>query len=46
MGLNLKDPIGMEATINQITGVVTCGLFAARAADRLLIGAPDGVQEV
>jgi ribose 5-phosphate isomerase A len=45
-GLNLKDPLAMEATLNQITGVVTCGLFAARAADRLLIGARNGVQEV
>ncbi len=36
----------MEATLNQITGVVTCGLFAARPADRLLIGTRNGVQEV
>ncbi len=45
-GLSLRDPPEMEATLNQITGVVTCGLFAARAADRLLIGTHAGVQEV
>ncbi len=45
-GLNLQDPIAMETTLNQITGIVTCGLFAARPADRLLIGTRDGVQEV
>lgn len=45
-GLKLDDPPAMEAMLNQITGVVSCGLFAARAADRLLIGTPNGVQEV
>lgn len=45
-GLRLHDPRAMEAMLDQITGVVTCGLFAARAADRLLIGTRDGVQEL
>ena len=45
-GMRLQDPVASEATLNQITGVVTCGLFAARAADRLLIGTRDGVQEL
>lgn len=45
-GLSLAEPLAMEATLNQITGVVTCGLFAARPADRLLIGGRDGVQEL
>jgi len=45
-GLLLPDPVAMEATLNQITGVVTCGLFAARAADQLLIGGRNGVQEL
>lgn len=45
-GLNLRDPAAMEATLNQITGVVTCGLFAARTADRLLIGTRHGLQEL
>ena len=34
----------VEAQINNIVGVVTNGLFAARPADILLLGTPDGVQ--
>ncbi len=43
-GLSITDPVAMEARINQIVGVVTNGLFAARGADVLLLGTPDGVQ--
>ena len=32
------DPVGMEAKLNQIVGVVTNGLFAARRADIVLVG--------
>jgi len=42
--LPLPDPVLMEAALNQITGVVTVGLFAARPADLLLVGTADGVQ--
>ena len=42
-GLRIADPAALEATINGITGVVECGLFARRRADLLLIGAADGV---
>ena len=42
-GLSIDDPVGLETAINQITGVVTVGLFARRAADVLLLGSPDGV---
>jgi len=41
-GLRITDPIELEATINGLAGVVTVGLFAARPADRLLIGFADG----
>ncbi|MEK8015791.1 MAG: hypothetical protein VSS75_002910 [Candidatus Parabeggiatoa sp.] len=34
----------IEAQINEITGVVTNGLFAARRADVLLLGSQDGVK--
>lgn len=34
----IADPVGLEAKINQIPGVVTCGLFAARPADEVIIG--------
>ncbi|HRE15635.1 MAG TPA: ribose-5-phosphate isomerase A, partial [Rhodocyclaceae bacterium] len=42
--LHITDPVYLEATINQITGVVTNGLFAARPADVLLLGMADGVR--
>ncbi len=44
-GLRIVDPVALEATINQIVGVVTNGLFAARGADVLLLGTADGVRE-
>lgn len=43
-GLAITDPVGLEAHINQITGVVTNGLFARRGADVLLLAAAGGVQ--
>lgn len=43
-GLSISDPVGLESQLNQITGVVTNGLFARRGADVLLLGTPDGVQ--
>jgi ribose 5-phosphate isomerase A len=43
-GLAILDPVVTEAQINQIVGVVTNGLFAARPADVLLLGTADGVK--
>ncbi len=43
-GLQIINPVELEARINAIVGVVTNGLFAARAADVLLLGAADGVK--
>jgi ribose 5-phosphate isomerase A len=37
-GLRIDDPVAMEAEWNQITGVVTVGLFAHRPADVVLVG--------
>jgi ribose 5-phosphate isomerase A len=34
----IQDPVGLEAKLEQITGVVACGLFAARPADVVIIG--------
>ncbi len=45
-GLRIGDPVGLESTINQITGVVTVGLFAARPADLVLLGGPNGVRRI
>jgi ribose 5-phosphate isomerase A len=42
-GLAITDPLALESQINQITGVITVGLFARRKADVLLIGTEDGV---
>jgi ribose 5-phosphate isomerase A len=43
-GLNILDPVALESEINQITGVVTNGLFARRPADVLLLGTASGVE--
>jgi ribose 5-phosphate isomerase A len=43
-GLRIVDPVVLEGEINQIVGVVTCGLFARRGADLLLVGGDGGVQ--
>jgi ribose 5-phosphate isomerase A len=43
-GLSITDPKGLEAQINQITGVVTNGLFAIRPANVLLLGTAEGVK--
>ena len=40
----IAQPLTMEETINNITGVVTNGLFALKPADVLLLGTPAGVK--
>lgn len=42
--LKILNPVELEATLNNITGIVTNGLFAKRAADVLLLGTDKGVQ--
>lgn len=42
-GMRIEDPTSLESAINQITGVVTVGLFAARPADVVILGGPEGV---
>jgi ribose 5-phosphate isomerase A len=42
--LRIVDAVSMESAINQITGVVTVGLFAARPADLVILGGPAGVR--
>lgn len=41
-GLPLDDPAAMERTLNELTGVVDCGLFALRPADHICVGTADG----
>ena len=43
-GLTITDPPGLESELNQVTGVVTNGLFARRGADVLLLAEPGGVR--
>ena len=43
-GLTILDPVALEAQLNQIVGVVTNGLFAARPANVLLLATQDGVK--
>ena len=45
-GLKIENACELESQINQITGVVTNGLFAARSADVLLLGTETGVKEI
>lgn len=42
--LKILNPPELETAINQLTGVVTNGIFAKRAADVAIIGTDDGVQ--
>lgn len=44
--MKIQSPIAIEEKINQITGVVTNGLFAVRPADVLLVGTSNGVTKL
>lgn len=44
--MQIAKPLELEDAINNITGVVTNGLFAARPADILLLGTAEGVKTV
>jgi len=45
-GLQILNPVELETELNQITGVVTNGLFARRPADLLLLGGEGGVRTI
>jgi len=45
-GLSILNPVELETAINNITGVVTNGLFARRGADVLLLGTTTGVRTI
>lgn len=44
--LDLVDPVRVENEINQIPGVVTCGLFAQRGADVVLVASESGIEQL
>ncbi len=43
-GLDISNPVELESALNQITGVVTNGLFARRGADVALLAGAQGVR--
>ena len=43
-GLRIDDPVGLEATLDRLPGIVTNGLFARRRADLVLVAAADGIR--
>jgi len=45
-GLRIVDPVALETKLNQVPGVVTVGLFAARPADVVLVGGSAGVRKI
>ena len=40
--LKISNPVELEKTLNNITGIVTNGIFAIRPADKLIIGSEQG----
>lgn len=44
-GLRIEFPAKLEAAINNIPGVVSCGLFALAGADLVLMSTQDGVRQ-
>jgi ribose 5-phosphate isomerase A len=44
--MHIADPVALERAINQIVGVVTVGLFAARPADVVILGGPNGIRRL
>jgi len=45
-GLTISDAVGLEARLNQVPGVVTNGLFAARPADVALLATQQGIRQL
>jgi ribose 5-phosphate isomerase A len=45
-GLSILNPVELETAINNVSGVVTNGLFARRGADVLLLATKAGVKAI
>ncbi len=45
-GLDFTDPATLESQINDMAGVVCCGIFAHRPADILYLGHEEGCREI
>ncbi len=44
--LQIREPVKLEETINQIPGVVTNGLFARRGADIIVVSSDQGIKRI
>lgn len=44
--LSIVDPVALEQAINNIPGVISCGIFGLRTADVVLVGSPEGVRRI
>jgi len=44
--LQIMEPVKMERQINNLVGVVTVGIFAARPADVLILGSSSGIKQL
>lgn len=44
--LDLTNPIQMEENLNNLTGVVCNGIFARRAADKIIVATQQGMREI
>ncbi|HEY8377518.1 MAG TPA: ribose-5-phosphate isomerase RpiA [Nannocystis sp.] len=42
--LQIADPVALEATLNQIPGVISVGLFARRRADVVIVGGAEPIE--
>ncbi len=45
-GFHLTNPLEMEQRINNIVGVVCSGIFAAQAADVVIVAGPQGIRTI
>jgi ribose 5-phosphate isomerase A len=45
-GMQILNPVELETELNQLTGVVTNGLFARQGADILLLGTDNGIRTI
>jgi ribose 5-phosphate isomerase A len=45
-GMQILNPVELETELNQLTGVVTNGLFARQGADILLLGTDSGIRTI
>jgi ribose 5-phosphate isomerase A len=45
-GMEILNPVELEETLNNITGIVTNGLFARRPADVLILAQDTGISEI